>query len=138
MSGAVATSPDIIISSTPQGGGSLGDPSGLAFDSRGNLWIANASLNTLVMFGAGQLGESGTPTPSVVIGGSLGGPSGLAFDAAGNLWVSNSGSAILRFAAGQLTSSGTPDAGVALTGVLGIGLGLLAFNPAPIGLPLAR
>jgi sugar lactone lactonase YvrE len=138
LSGAVATSPDIIISSTLQGGGSLGDPSGLAFDSRGNLWVANGSLNTLVMFGAGQLGESGTPTPSVVIGGSLGGPSGLAFDAAGNLWVSNSGSAILRFAAGQLTSSGTPNPGVALTGVLGVGLGLLAFNPAPTGLPLAR
>ena len=91
---------------------SLDGPFGLAFDPQGNLWVTNRNANTVVLFGATQLGASGSPTPLVTLsasGGSLSGPSSLAFDASGNLWVANEiGRSVVQFGASQLRASGSP------------------------------
>jgi sugar lactone lactonase YvrE len=76
---------------TPAGGvgsifssdGLLNWPNGMAFDSAGNLYVANGNANTIVKFTGG--------TPSPFIGANLNNPVGMAFDGSGNLYVANSG-----------------------------------------------
>lgn len=139
LAGAVTPSPDIVISGTITGDPTLDAPTGLAFDAEGSLWVGSSGLNSVVKFTADQLSTSGTPTPSVTLGpaaGGLSGPSGMAFDAGGNLWVSNQGNAVLKFASALLTASGAPQPSLALTGMTGMDIGLMAFNPPPVALPL--
>jgi uncharacterized protein (DUF2141 family) len=61
---------------------SLGQPSALAFDASGNLWVTNIKQKTLEMFVVNRIGSGGPafPNRSVSLGGALGGSSGLAFD----------------------------------------------------------
>jgi hypothetical protein len=108
----------------------------IAFDDKGNLWIAASSEagnpngvdgGTLEMFQvAGKSGTLSQPdvtiTPTAIssINQSLDEPSGLAFDDRGGLWVSNrtssdqiSGSRnssgfLVKFASDQLITSGSP------------------------------
>jgi sugar lactone lactonase YvrE len=120
--GAPTPTPAVTLSATS---GSLNGPTGLAFDANGNLWVANATSNTVVRFAASQLAASGSPTPAVTLGatsGSLGGPSGLAFDASGsgNLWVTNTNaSTVVEFTASQLGASGSPTPAVTLSAANG-------------------
>jgi secreted PhoX family phosphatase len=96
--------------------GSLGGPCGLAFDSSGDLWVANESANTVVDYTPGQL-VTGSPVPSATIraevagtgsSASLSGPRDLTFDASGDLWVANEeGDDLVEFAPDQL-ESGSP------------------------------
>lgn len=99
--------------------GSLSGPLGIAFDSSGNLWVANAAASTLVEFSAGQVAAGGSPTPGVTIGasaGSLNFPSALAFDGKGDLWVANDmANSVVEFTSTQLATSGTPTPVVTLT-----------------------
>jgi sugar lactone lactonase YvrE len=83
-----APTPAITISSNADGAfQTLDEPNGIAFDSGGNLAVANASTDslnggTLAVFGASQLKATGDPRPSVLIGGSgttLTLPAGLTF-----------------------------------------------------------
>ena len=104
--------PDVTLTSN---GSSLSDPTGLAFDVDGNLWVANYAYNTLVEFKAAQLAAAGfvggsvSPTPAVTLSPSLEQPTGIAFDAGGNLWVANAGNSTLQeFTASQLGASGAP------------------------------
>ncbi|MGH2881694.1 MAG: hypothetical protein ACRDPA_03155, partial [Solirubrobacteraceae bacterium] len=86
-------------------------------DSSGNLWVANDNSNTVVAYASGQLGASGSPTPTVVISGPdlSGGPYALAFDATGDLWVANINSGtIVAFTRSELTATGTPVPAVTL------------------------
>ena len=93
------------------------NPIGMAFDSSGNLWVANptvigsATNDRLVSFTPAQLTAGGSQTPDKTItSGSFSDPVGLAFDTAGNLWVSNANSAsssLVRFTAAQLTAGGS-------------------------------
>jgi hypothetical protein len=117
--------PAVVI--TPEGSGptvSLNQPDGLAFDSAGNLWVANFLTSTLVQFSKSQLGSSGSPTPAVELAASgsgtaasIDGPGGIAFDGAGNLWVSNgNNNSVTSFAPGLLTTSGSPAPTSALMG----------------------
>jgi sugar lactone lactonase YvrE len=103
--------------------GSLSGPLGIAFDSSGNLWVANAAANTVVEFSASQLAASGSPTPSITIGasaGSLNFPSALAFDSKADLWVTNAmANTVVEFTPTQLASSGTPIPTVTLTATNG-------------------
>ncbi|MFO7546986.1 MAG: NHL repeat-containing protein [Trueperaceae bacterium] len=140
LAGAVTPSPDIVISGTIAGDPTLDAPTGLAFDENGSLWAGSSVRNAVVKFTAEQLQSSGTPVPDVTLGptaGGLSGPSGLAFDSGGNLWVSNQGNAVLKFAPALLTASGAPEPTLALTGMTGMDIGLMAFNPPPVGLPVA-
>jgi sugar lactone lactonase YvrE len=90
--------------------GSLVDPTGLAFDAHGNLWVANFGDSSVVEFPVGQLASSGSPAPAVTISassGSLSAPSGLAFDGGGNLWVANFGNGtMVEFTSTQLAGGG--------------------------------
>lgn len=83
----------------------LSYPSGLAFDSAGNLYISdyrnnrvrevNAStgiITTIVGKGSGGYGGDGGLAPSA----ELDGPSGLAFDSADNLYIADSGNNRVR------------------------------------------
>jgi sugar lactone lactonase YvrE len=115
---ATSSAPTPAVSLTATAG-SLNDPTGLAFDADGNLWVANTGANTLVEFSAGQLTSSGRPTPTVTIkaaSGSLHSPIGIAFDHSGDLWVANSlGNTLAEFAPGQRTASGAPKPAVTLS-----------------------
>jgi sugar lactone lactonase YvrE len=64
----------------------LSDPTGLAFDRQGNLWICNYAGRTVVEYTAASLVASGSPAPVLTIRGILG-PNNVTFDARGNLWV---------------------------------------------------
>ena len=112
---------------------SLDGPFGLAFDTQGNLWVTNRNANTVVLFGATQLGASGSPTPLVTLsasGGSIAGPTGVAFDASGNLWVANDiGRSVVQFGASQLRASGAPTPVATIGGLEPSGPIGLAFDP---------
>lgn len=105
-----ALTPAVIISD--DGSGSLDDCAGIAFDRKGNLWVADVDSSTIVEFSAADLKATGNPTPVVTIsanGASLDGPVGIGFDKKGNLWASNfSGSSIVEFSPAQIAASGTP------------------------------
>ena len=99
--------------------GSLFEPTAMAFDAAGNLWVVNQA--SVVEFGLSQLAASGSPSPAVTLtddgSGSLTGPLGLAFDPAGNLWVSDGNAdrdTVVEFAASQLTATGSPTPAVTL------------------------
>lgn len=53
----------------------LDQPIGLAFDTNGNLWVAQQNSNTLVMYSASNIAASGNPAPSTTV---LGTNTGLA------------------------------------------------------------
>lgn len=105
LAGSGATTPATII--TPVNG-SLSGPTGVAFDARRRLWVANSVNGTLVRYDSAQLAAGGAQVPAVILG-VQGHPVALAFDAAGTLWVSdNVGHTISGYAADQLASSGVP------------------------------
>ena len=74
-------------------GAELANPTALAFDADGRLWVGNRGNATVVGFTPDQLAASGNPTPAVTLrddgSGDLDGPDGLAFDAGGQLWVAS-------------------------------------------------
>ena len=73
--------------------GGLANPTGLAFDQAGNLWVTNRGNATVIRYDASQLASSGSPTPAATLAddGSMGlsGPTGIAFDSSGRLWLAN-------------------------------------------------
>jgi DNA-binding beta-propeller fold protein YncE len=89
----------------PAGAARLNKPSGLAFDSSGNLYIADSKSHRIRMIdpgkdgiitpedtiitvaGTGQKGFDGDDRPATVA--QLNGPSGLAFDSNGNLFIAD-------------------------------------------------
>lgn len=106
--------PDIINSSA-----SIIGPTDVLVDSSGNQWVSNCLADTVEEFAAGDIAESGSPTPIVVLSAtsvgnssSLSCPEGMAFDKGGNLWVSNALSdnfgSIVQFTAAQIGASGSP------------------------------
>ena len=109
-------------------GDSLDEPTGLAFDASGSLWVASANTNTVMAFTKDQLLKSGAPSPAVVIhgkAGSLAGPFSLAFDAGGDLWVGNVNNTIVRLSTGQLVASDSVTPSTLITQV-----GVSIFMPA--------
>jgi len=73
------------------GSGILDAPLGIAFDAKGNLFVANSGNNTIAEF---TPGGNGTVFAST----GLNHPMGLAFDSTGDLFVSNTdGNNIMKF-----------------------------------------
>lgn len=70
----------------PTGQG-LNFPTGLAFDTSGNLYAANASSNTITRYDSSGTYIVGSP----FISSGLNGPFGIAFDSSGNLYAANVG-----------------------------------------------
>jgi len=91
----VSSYPSTIETITPGGTTSpfasgLSNPWGMAFDSAGNLYVANVVSDTIEKITAGGV--------SSVFASGLNAPVGLAFDASGNLYVSNAaGNSIDKF-----------------------------------------
>jgi hypothetical protein len=72
----------------------LSDPSAIAFDAAGNLYVANQVSNTVTVVPktSGTLfGQSVTTNTAAMLSAATGlqGPAGIAFDAAGDLFISN-------------------------------------------------
>src|SRR5262249_42292122 len=102
----------------------LNQPRSLAFDSEGNLWVADSGNHRIVRFGAGVLNSPIPPAADTVIGqkdffgssanvgGTVSGagfdtPSGLSFDAQDNLYVSDArNSRVLKFSGPLRPSTG--------------------------------
>ena len=79
----------------------LSNPKALAFDSAGNLYVANLVGNTVSKFAPGATTASATLT-------GLDGPSALAVDGEGNLYVANSGNfTVSIFARGATSPTAT-------------------------------
>jgi sugar lactone lactonase YvrE len=73
-------------------------PSGLAFDSSGNLFVANSGNNTISEITPGGMVST--------FASGLNDPRGLAFDASGNLYVANNGAnTISRITSGGIVST---------------------------------
>ncbi len=106
--------PSVIISSSPDQ--ALNGPSGLAFDSFGNLWVDNGGTNTVIEYTKAELSGSGSPAPRVNFTNAAlfaaAGPAGLAVDPSGDLWVegspSGSGDAVCEYPKAQLAKPGPP------------------------------
>lgn len=92
----------------------LNDPRGIAFDSSGDLWVADSANNRVVEFVDASTLASGAPASLVIgqpaFGSSTAGtsfnqlsfPEGLAFDSSGNLWVADtSNNRVLEFNKGS-------------------------------------
>jgi hypothetical protein len=113
LKGGADVTPALVLTSNPAFNGSLG----IAFDSSGDLWIANNNLSgtngTVFKFSASQLaGLSGMQTlvPSAILqsdGTSISQPWALVFDSNGNLWLSNQDDTIntvVQFSKAQLAA----------------------------------
>jgi sugar lactone lactonase YvrE len=118
--------------------GSLAGPDALAFDTNGDLWVANLSNNTIAEYSPGQLLTGGVVAPAGVLGvtGGTVALAALAFDNSGDLWaVSSSTAQLLEFTADQVIGAGSQTPGLTIS--VAAGPSTLVFNPAPDGLPIA-
>jgi ligand-binding sensor domain-containing protein len=114
--------------------GSLSQPTGLAFDAQGDLWVANRANNTLVEYTPSQLAATGAPVPTSTVTSVfnfMATPWGIGFDAHGTLWVASfADSVVVGYSAAQLATGGaiTPIGGISNTA--GHGTFGVAFDAA--------
>ena len=151
MASGAAVTPSLTIESKP----AFNRPLGMAFDSAGNLWVANNEGNTIFKFNAAALSVPSTLSfsgpltinPSVMLSDdgkqSLVGPWALAFDNSGNLWASNAmyrvpntslGEAVdtvVQFSKASLAASGSPTPAVTLSSAM-VGGNASLSNPRGI------
>jgi hypothetical protein len=86
----------------------LSYPSGLAVDAKGNLYVANASANNILIYN-NNYGLVGSRT----ITEGVSSPSAVAIDAQQNLWVANAGNgSVTEYKNGQLVPSTTITEGI--------------------------
>jgi sugar lactone lactonase YvrE len=91
--------------------GGMSSPGGVAFDSAGDLWVADPADHELLAYAASSLATS-SPTGTPVSLGASSYPVALAFDAGGDLWVADGISGeVTEYLASSLATS--PQAGTA-------------------------
>jgi hypothetical protein len=99
-----APDPTLTITST-----ALNFPQQSVFDAQGNQWVSDHNNNTILVFSAAQMMQTGISAtiPVVVItSAAFNGPLGIVFDSAGNLWVANNGG-VPGATAGTMSAAGT-------------------------------
>ena len=132
--GGDSTLPTLVIFST-----ALFNAEAMAFDSHGNLWVANCGDHSggtgagpaILEFSTAQLAAGGTQTPAVDITDNAGlkCPYAIAFDANGNAWVADdSNPHIVQFSAAQLASSGDKAPAATISGGGLVAAAALAFD----------
>jgi streptogramin lyase len=118
-------------------------PSGIALDASGNVWVAFCSGSTVARYAASGTTVNTTPaatlTPTGASPVSLDCPVALALDNSGQLWVANKGTGIAgatlsEFALTDMASGGPVAPLTELT--VGVTVGGLAFNPTATNLPI--
>jgi hypothetical protein len=122
---ATTAVPAVSITSTPAFNG----PLGIAFDYRGDLYVANNATTTIFGFSATSLpavsSSSTAATTAALIptetlsddgSGSIQGPWALAFDGYGNLWSSNAKApnTVVEFKPSQIMATGSPTPNITL------------------------
>ena len=118
----------------------LANPSAIAFDADGALWVGYFGSNIVARYEPALLTESASVTPSVQLGiDVLALIESMAFDDGGNLWIGGSQGQITRVSATQLVAGGDPAMGaVTLTSAdISYAVGL-AFDPPAALTPIAR
>jgi hypothetical protein len=97
--------------------GALGNPFGMAFDRRGDLWVTSNQLSRVYEYTRSQLARSGSPTPHTTISGVFPTPPlGDGFDPSGDLWVVT-GTSMLEFSKAELAMANpTPTVTISSTG----------------------
>lgn len=128
--------PTVVLSSSAE---SLVNPSGIAFDSFNNMWIANTGSDAVVEFRPPQRASSGAPEPVVRLtapGSSLGSPAGVAFDQIGNLWITGAAGIVSKFTIQDIAASGPAAPSVRVEVADHLLLWSIAFWPKPSGFPL--
>lgn len=108
----------IIPAATVAGGNTLlTNPVGCAFDTAGNLWVANDDdfTDSVVMFSNSELTTGGNVSPSRIIhpvqccgNASLCNTISLTFDPGGNLWTGSLCAPAAKFSATSISSTGSP------------------------------
>ena len=136
--GGAQNTPDAVISNNV---GSLNQPTGLAIDTNGNLWVANFGNGSLVSYSSAQQ-TTGAPVPSITVDTNtialLADPAGIAFDNNGDLWVLDTSDLVVRFDAADLTDGNAPARATTLSAIGDTSGALILFNPPPAGLPIAQ
>jgi len=128
--------PAVVLSATSN---SLVNPSGIAFDSFNNMWIANTGAESVVEFRPPQRTTSGSPDPVVTLHPtetSLGVPAGLAFDDEGSLWIMGGQGTLSKFTVGSIAGSGNAEPLLQVKLENNSLLWSIAFWPKPSGFPL--
>jgi hypothetical protein len=98
-----APDPTATITST-----ALSFPQQSVFDGQGNQWVTDHNNNSVLVFTAAQLSQTGVNNvvPAVTItSAAFNGPLGIAFDRNGDLWIANNGG--VPGAGGAMSAAGT-------------------------------
>jgi len=115
----------------------LSNPSAIAFDGDGNLWVGYLDPSVVVRYSPNELGVAGILAPELQLSlDTLGLPRGLAFDDTGNLWITGEGK-VSRVAAASLKVGGNPAKAAVILDVEGV-VQDLAFDPPAFRTPLLR
>ena len=128
--------PAIVLSSNAN---SLVNPSGIAFDSFNNMWIANNGNESVVEFRPPERTSSGSPAPALTLRPTqapLGGPVGIAFDAEGSIWIAGAQGVLSKFTAASIAASGPDEPVLQVKLQNNVLLWSIAFFPKPVGFPL--
>ncbi|HUI86491.1 MAG TPA: NHL repeat-containing protein [Nitrososphaerales archaeon] len=129
-------------SSPEAGGGGMDQPTSLAFDSSGSLWVADSGNNRVLQFQApfltgmnasAVLGQTSFSSTSSGQGSnSMSRPTGVAADKSGNLWVGDTGNnRVLEF----LYPFATGESASTVLGQPGFGLGAAGTGQASLASP---
>lgn len=116
----------------------ISNPSGLAFDLAGNLWVVSNTGPSILEYGHEQLQSlRSNPAPqplTTITSASFRAPNSLAFDPAGNLWIADLGGAsnpaLFEFTLAQQAIGGNLAPNLTMTSVSFLAPGGIAFDHA--------
>ncbi|MCU1259836.1 MAG: repeat containing protein [Bryobacterales bacterium] len=134
----------------PAASAELSDPSGLAFDSAGNLYIADTGNNVVrkmtpdgnisTIAGSNSLGAGYTGDGGPATGAQLNNPSGLAVDSRGDLYIADTSNNVVRMVDTQgniSTIAGNNSAATGFSGDGGPATSAVLYNPIGVAVDSA-